>query len=154
MAKMMLQRARVHWPGFRRAALLFLLMAAVMLGVYLILSSENARRLSRPEVAGFDDIEECGSLTSFDGTKTLDFERDNTAALTEKSPNGDDKPERKVSGTWTFDEEEERYTVSFEGASVDYKLVKPEDSSVCILAPGDVSAVNLQESWFGRIEEE
>jgi hypothetical protein len=168
MAKMILQRVRVHWPGFQRAALLFVLIAAVMLGVYYILSTENARRLARPEIAGWDDIEECGSLTSFDGTKTLEFERDNTATLTEKSSDGDDKneddkeddknradkPERKVSGTWTFDEEKEHYTVSFEGTSVDYKLVKPEDSSVCILAPGDVEAVNLRESWFGKIEEE
>jgi hypothetical protein len=159
MAKMILQRVRVHWPGFQRAALLFVLIAAVMLGVYYILSTENARRLSRPEIAGFDDIEECGSLTSFDGTKTLEFERDNTATLTEKSSdeddkNGDDKPERKSSGTWAFDEEKEHYTVSFEGTSVDYRLVKPEDSSVCIFAPGDVEAVNLRESWFGKIDEE
>ena len=164
MAKMMLQRARAHWPRFQRAALLFLLISAVMLGVYYILSTENERRLSRPEVAGFGEIDECGSLTSFDGTKTLDLARDYTATLTEKPSNEDDdtekssnradKPERKVRGTWTFDEEKEHYTVSFEGASVDYKLIKPEESSVCIFAPGDVSAVNLRESWFGRIEEE
>jgi hypothetical protein len=159
MAKMILQRVRVHWPGFQRAALLFVLIAAVMLGVYYILSTENARRLARPEIAGWGDIEECGSLTSFDGTKTLEFERDNTVTLTEKSSdeddkNGDDKPERKSSGTWAFDAEKEHYTVSFEGTSADYKLIKPEDSSVCIFAPGDVEAVNLRESWFGRIEEE
>jgi hypothetical protein len=160
----MLQRLRAHWPGIQRAALLFILIAAVMLGVYHILSTENARRLSRPEIAGWDDIEECGSLTSFDGTKTIDFERDYTVVLTEKSSdeddkneddkNGDDKTERKVSGTWAFDAEKERYTVSFEGTSVDYQLVKPEESSVCIFAPGDIGAVNLRESWFGRIEEE
>jgi hypothetical protein len=155
----MLQRARAHWPGIQRAALLFILIVVVMLGVYHILSTENVRRSSRPEIAGWDDIEECGSLTSFDGTKTIDFERDYTVVLTEKSSdeddkNGDDKPERKVSGTWAFDAEKERYTVSFEGTSVDYQLVKPEESSVCIFAPGDIGAVNLRESWFGRIEEE
>jgi hypothetical protein len=154
MAKMMLPRALVHWSGFTRAAVLFILMAAVMLGVYHILSTENARRLSRPEVPGWDDIEECGSLKSFDGTKTLDFERDYKAVLTEESSDEDGKPERKVTGTWAFDAEKERYTVSFEDGSVDYKLVKPEDSSVCIFAPGDGAVVNLRESWFGRIEEE
>ena len=100
-------------------------MAAVLLGVYHILSTENARRSSRPEVSGWDDIDECGSLTSFDGTKTLDFERDYKTTLTEKSSNGDDKPERKSTGTWAFDAEKERYTVSFEGSTVDYNLVKP-----------------------------
>jgi hypothetical protein len=130
------------------------LCAAVLLGTYYILSAENAHRAARPEVAGWDDIDECGSLKSFDGTKTLDFERSHKVSLTEKSSEGADKPERKVAGTWAFDEEKERYTVSFADSAVDYALVKPHDSSVCILAPGDAVAVNLRESWFGRIESE
>jgi hypothetical protein len=134
--------------------LLLVLAAAVILGVYYILSAENAHRQSRPEVAGWDDIDECGSLTSFDGTKTLDFERSHKASLTEKASNDADKPERKVDGTWSFDPEKERYTVSFGDSPAHYELVKPEDASVCILAPGDVSSVNLRESWFGRIEDE
>jgi hypothetical protein len=130
------------------------LCAAILLGTFYILSAENARRAARPEVAGWDDIDECGSLKSFDGTKTLDFERSHKVSLTEKSADGADKPERKVAGTWAFDEEKERYTVSFADSSVDYALVKPDDSSVCILAPGDAGAVNLRESWFGKIEDE
>jgi hypothetical protein len=133
--------------------LLLVLAAALILGVYYLLSAENAHRLSRPAVAGWDDIEECGSLTSFDGTKALDFEHNHRASLTEKSDDAD-KPERKVDGTWSFDPKKELYSVSFGDSPAHYKLVKPEDSSVCILAPGDVSAVNLRESWFGRIEDE
>jgi hypothetical protein len=130
------------------------LAAAALLGVYHLLSAENARRLSQPVVAGWEDLDECGSLKSFDGTKTLDFERTHKASLTEKSENDANKPERKVDGTWSFDEEKERYTVSIGDSSADYELVKPEDSSVCILAPGDVGAVNLRESWFGKIDDE
>lgn len=150
------QRSRAHWLGLipHRAVLLTALVAAITLGVYYILSTENARRLSRPEIPGWDDIEECGSLTSFDGTKTIDFEEDLKIVVTEKSPDGDEKSERKLAGTWSFDAERERYTVSYEDVSLDYKLVKPEDSSVCIFTRGDVEAVNLRESWFGRIEEE
>jgi len=133
--------------------LLLVLAPAFILGVYYILSAENAHRLSRPAVAGWDDIDECGSLRSFDGAKTLDFERNHSASLTEKSDDAN-KPERKVDGTWSFDEEKERYTVSFGDSPAHYKLVKPEDSSVCILTAGDVSAVNLRDSWFGRIEDE
>jgi hypothetical protein len=103
---------------------------------------------------GLEDIDECGSLKSFDGTKTLDLERSYKVSLTEKLPNDADKPERKVDETWSFDEEKERYTVSFADSSADYALVKPDDSSVCILAPGDAGAVNLRESWFARIEDE
>ncbi|SRR6266571_153053 len=152
----MLQRSRVPWTGSgpQRTVLLAILVAAVILGVYHILSSENARRLSRPVVEGWDEIDECGSLTSFDGTKTIDFERTQKIVLTEKSSNDDDSSERKVIGTWSFDAEKERYTVSIEGTSLTYQLVKPEDSSVCIFTPGDVGAVNLRDSWFGRIDEE
>jgi hypothetical protein len=152
----MFQFSRVNWFGSKAqsAVLLCILMAAIIFAVYYILSVENARRLSRPAVPGLDDIEECGSLTSFDGTKTIYFERDDKLLITEKSSDGDEKSERKITGTWSFDEENERYTVRFENTSLDYTLVKPEDSSVCILAPGDISAVNLRESWFGKIEEE
>jgi hypothetical protein len=31
-------------------------------------------------------------------------------------------------------------------------LIKPEDSGVCILARGDIGAVNIRESWFGRFD--
>jgi hypothetical protein len=152
----MLQRSPVHWlgSGLQRTVLLFVVMAAVVFGVYYVLSTENARRESRPEVAGWDDIEECGSLSSFDGTKTIDFERTHSVTLTETPPDGDEKSERKVTGTWSFDEGKERYTVYLENSAIEYSLTKPEDSSVCIFAPGDVDAVNLRESWFGRIEEE
>jgi hypothetical protein len=151
----MLQSSHVRWLGsiLQRMALPFILMAAVILGVYYILSTENARRSARPVVAGWDDIEECGSLTSFDGTKTIDLDRAHKVVLTEKTPDSDDKSERKSIGTWSFDAEKEHYTISFADTSLDYKLVKPEESSVCIFAPGDVGAVNLRESWFGQIEE-
>ena len=140
--------------SLQRMILPLVLMAALIVGVYYILSTENARRASRPVVAGWEDIEECGSLTSFDGTKTIDLERDHKVALTEKTADGDDKSERKSSGTWSFDEDNERYTVSLADKSLEYTLVKPEESNVCIFTPSDdVDAVNLRESWFGRIEE-
>ena len=139
--------------SLQRMVLPLILMAMVILGVYYILSKENAHRLSRPVVPGWDDIEECGSLTSFDGTQTIDFEREHKIVRTEKSPSTDDKFERKFTGTWAFAAEKERYTVSFENGLLEYKLVKPEQSSVCILTSGDVDAVNLRESWFGTTEE-
>jgi len=130
----MLQRSRVPWTGSgpQRTVLLAILVAAVILGVYHILSSENARRLSRPVVEGWDEIDECGSLTSFDGTKTIDFERTQKIVLTEKSSNDDDSSERKVIGTWSFDAEKERYTVSIEGTSLTYQLVRTHP---CVFLP-------------------
>jgi hypothetical protein len=156
----MLQRLRDALSGFKKlpsikptTVLPLVLVAAVVLAVYPLLLRENARRSSEPEVPGWDGIDECGSLTSFDGMKTLDFENDLKVTLTEKSSDEADKTERKSDGRWSFDAEKERYTVYFKDAA-EYQLVKPEDSSVCILAPGDIGAVNLRESWFGRIEDE
>jgi hypothetical protein len=137
----------------RRWSIIVLFWAALILGVYALLSFERARRLSRPEIAGWDDIHGCGSLTSFDGTKTLDLDRTHKAHLTEKTSDDDDAPERTVDGTWSFEAEKERYTISFEERSASYALVKPEGSSVCILTPGDVGTVNLGESWFAPKDE-
>ena len=158
----MLQRLRFPWSGLNRlpaipsmsTVLPLMLVTTVSLGVYPILVMENAHRSSRPVVAGWEEIDECGSLTSLDGTKTLDLERSHRAKLTEKSSDEVDNPERKVDGRWSFDAEKDRYTVSLKDTTSEYELVKPEDSSVCILAPGDVSAVNLRGSWFGRIQDE
>jgi hypothetical protein len=137
----------------RRWSIIVLFWAALLLGVYALLSFERARRLSRPEVAGWDGIHACGSLTSFDGAKTLDLDRSHKVRLTEKTSDDDDAPERTVDGTWSFEADTERYTISFEEHAASYTLVKPEDSSVCILAPGEVGAVNLRESWFAPKDE-
>jgi hypothetical protein len=160
LAEIMLQRLRAALSGFKKlppikpsTVLPLILVIAVVLAVYPLLLRENARRSSEPEVPGWDEIDECGSLTSFDGTKTLDFESSHKVTLTEKSSDEADKTEQKSDGTWSFDVETKRYTVYFKDAA-QYQLVKPEDSSVCILAPGDVGAVNLRESWFARIEDE
>jgi hypothetical protein len=128
--------------------------AAALLGLYYLLSAENARRQSQPEIAGWDDIDACGSLKSFDGTKTLDFDRSHKVSLIEKSSSDADKAERKVDGTWSFDEEKERYVVSLGAGSTEYELIKPEEASVCILTSSDVGAVDLRESWFARIDDE
>jgi hypothetical protein len=107
-----------------------------------------------PAIAGFDDIDECGSVTSFDGSKTLDFERDHKVTLTVGALGTANKPEQTINGTWSFNEEQMRYTTIFREGWTDYTLVKPEGSDVCILARGDIGAVNMRESWFGHIETE
>src|ERR1044071_6444545 len=53
----------------------------------------------------------------------MDLERTYKLVLTEKSPNGDEKSERKSIGAWSFDAEKERYTVSFADTSLVYQLV-------------------------------
>lgn len=129
-----------------------LLLSAVVLAGYFLFGRE---RTSVPPpllaIAGFDDIDECGSVTSFDGSKTLDFERDHKATLTVRPFGSANKPEQTIDGTWSFNEEQMRYTTIFRDG---WTVVKPEGSDVCILARGDIGAVNMRESWFGHIETE
>jgi hypothetical protein len=65
-------------------------------------------------VVGWDDLDECSPMTSFDGHKTLDFDRDHNVDLTEEDTPDDEKSkksERKTFGTWSCDEEHKRFTV-------------------------------------------
>jgi hypothetical protein len=52
-------------------------------------------------------------MTSFDGHKTLDFDRDHNVDLTEQDTPDDEKSkksERKSFGSWSYDEEHKRFS--------------------------------------------
>src|SRR6202035_1166257 len=91
----------------------------------------------------------CGIVTSFDGSKTLEFGPGHDVILI--LPRSEKEAESAL-GRWSFDEERKLYTTVLEGKMTDYTLIKPEESGVCILARGDIGAVNIRESWFGRFD--
>ena len=128
--------------------------AVIAGGAYFLFAGEkkNAPVLP-PAAAGWGDIDECAPFTSFDGSKTLDFERSHKVSVT---PESDDakKSEQKIDGTWSFNEENKRYTLFFGEARSEYSLIKPNKSTLCILASGDVGSVNMRESWFALIEDD
>ena len=135
-------------------ALLF--WAAVILGALYLFGggTRNPGAAPAPLVAGWDDLDECSPLTSFDGHKTLDFDRDHNVDLTEEDTPDDEKSkssERKTFGSWSYDKEHKRFTVIVKDTSTNYTLMRPEGSDVCILAVGDLRSVNITESWFGTV---
>jgi hypothetical protein len=131
-----------------------LFLYAALLGSYYFFPPDEKATALQPllSVAGWDDIRECGSVTSLDGAKTLEFASSHKVGLTETDVQDEKEPRRTTDGSWSFDEQKKRYTITFGDKWTDYTLITPDGSSVCILARGDIGAVNLRESWFGRIE--
>jgi hypothetical protein len=127
-------------------ALLF--WGAVIVGALYLFSGGT-----RNPVEGWDDLDECSPMTSFDGHKMLDFDRDHKVDLTEEDTPDENskKSERKTFGTWSYDEEHKRFTVIINDRWTNYTLMRPESSDVCILAVGDLRSVNITESWFGTV---
>jgi hypothetical protein len=129
---------------------------AVIVGALYLFSGGTQNPASAPSslIPGWDDLDECSPMTSFDGYKSLDFDSDHNVDLTEED-NPDDgkftKSERKTSGTWSYHDEHKRFTVIINDRSTDYTLMRPEGSDVCILAVGDLRSVNITESWFGTV---
>jgi hypothetical protein len=129
---------------------------AVIVGALYLFSGGTRNPGAAPPslVAGWDDLDECSPMTSFDGRKALDFDRDHKVDLTEEDNPDDGKStkfERKTSGTWSYDEEHRRFTIIMNDRWTDYTLMRPEGSDVCILAVGDLRSVNITESWFGTV---
>jgi hypothetical protein len=135
-------------------ALLF--WGAVIVGALYLFSggTRNPGAAPPPLVEGWDDLDECSPMTSFDGHKMLDFDRDHKVDLTEEDTPDDEnskKSERKTFGTWSYDEEHKRFTVIINDRWTNYTLMRPQGSDVCILAVGDLRSVNITESWFGTV---
>jgi hypothetical protein len=131
------------WPGL-------MALIALLGGMYVLFSVARHFRVQHlvTAVPGWEKLSECSPVGSFDGSKTLSFSADRTVALLDMR----DRKNRSLAeskGAWTYDDTRDRYTVSLNNETRQYALINPDGSNVCILADGDVTAVNLQQSWFG-----
>lgn len=133
---------------------IILFCGAVIVGAYFLFAGEKkgTSLAPPPAVAGWDEIDECTPFTSFDGSQTLDFEASRKVSLANELDDTK-KSEHKIDGTWSFNEEKKRYTIFLGEAASDYTLIKPNNSTLCILASGDIGSVNMRESWFALIED-
>jgi hypothetical protein len=61
---------------------------------------------------------------------------------------------RTIVGDWKFNGLTNQYVIAIDGKVSVYRLVKPEDENICILANGDLNATNLSESWFAATADE
>ena len=88
---------------------------AVIVGALYLFSggTRNPGAAPAPLVAGWDDLDECSPMTSFDGHKTLDFDRDHNVDLTEEDTPDDEKS--KKSERKTFDDGKKSMDEGFTG---------------------------------------
>jgi hypothetical protein len=87
---------------------------------------------------------------SLNGTKELNLFDNHRAVLYDKSVKKNGKY-LTTDGNWTFDKATQLYAISFNGELTSYSLVEPEGSAgVCMLAKGDLSATDLNASWFAK----
>jgi hypothetical protein len=98
---------------------------------------------------GWDELQSCEPLRSFDGRKSITFYDDGRAEIWE-NPSQDETKAVGASqiGRWGYDETSKRYSIEFEEDGSNYYLYSPNSVSICILAKGPVASINLQESWF------
>jgi hypothetical protein len=102
------------------------------------------------DIPGWDKLNPCSYLISFDGMRTLTFSARRGVRLSERGNPKDARPVAEKSGEWSYDQTRDRYSVTLENEATQYTLYAPPNSDVCILTSGTSTAANLQESWFGR----
>jgi len=105
---------------------------------------DNSPAAKSETVAGWAELYGCSLMQSLDGTRELVLLQDHTVELREKAASGEQ------TGTWAFDEARKRYFITLGAQEKSYTLVQPEDSEVCILARGEMTSANMEESWYSR----
>jgi hypothetical protein len=101
-------------------------------------------------IPGWDRLDPCSFVSSFDELRTLTFSPRQRVTLSERDDPKAIRPAREKTGEWSYDETRKRYSVIVDNETKQYALLAPPKSDVCILASGSEAAVNLPESWFGK----
>ena len=100
--------------------------------------------------AGWEELEPCSSLISFNGPTYLTLFEDQHAELLQYIPaeNGKDATGRVTDGRWSYNASSARYSVTIGEDTTAYSLFSPEQLSICIMSKGEIGAADLYESWF------
>lgn len=140
------QRSNKYWPAF----VILALVAGIALGYFFFADHERAKEETAKAdwPSGFAELLDCTYTTSFDGTKELELYDNSHATVYDKTIKVNGKY-KSIEGTWQFDEATKLYTVTLDGRDVSYSLAKP--FGFCILAKGDLNAVDLNGSWFTSV---
>jgi hypothetical protein len=106
-----------------------------------------------PPAAGWEQLDACSPMQSLDGTKELTFLEDHTVKVVEQEAKTQSalRPSR-TAGAWAYDQSTQRYFITLEQQQKSYTLVQPENSEVCILIYGELTAANMRESWFSTVD--
>jgi hypothetical protein len=110
----------------------------------------QSNKIIPPIVPGWQELASCSYAVSLDGNKELLLSEDHSATLYDKSvmKEGSRYKDIGAPGTWSFDDNSKKYTVSFGGIADIYTVVSPEQVSFCMLIKGNLESANLRESWF------
>ena len=132
----------------------FLLIGFIALGgIYLFLRPGPSHRVDEVPAmpAGWEELEACSVLESFDEKKEMTLSDDLTAKVEDMSRRAEgDGPGSKIvtEGAWRYDAGSKRYAITFNGDTTTFTLLARADSTSCILFKGDLRAADVSESWF------
>jgi len=131
------------------------ILIACILGVavyvmYFRPSNDAVKSTQLLENPGWDDLSACSDAISLDGRKGLGLLSDGRATVYDNTPikDGETIEDHTTHGTWRFDEASKRYFITIKGQSDDYLVVSSEETRICMLIKGEISAADLGRSWF------
>jgi hypothetical protein len=126
-----------------------LLLGCILAGVgYWIISAwTNKPAQPEPWPVGFEELIDCSSTSSLDGTKELHLSENSVAVMYDKSKKENGKY-RRFNGKWAFNEASKLYTVTLNGEPIAYSIVQPSGWGSCMLVKGDLRSVDLTTAWF------
>src|SRR4051794_4126870 len=124
---------------------LILLVGIIALGLYFwsgTMDDVIPSRAQGPAPVGGDELDACSPMTSMDNTQTLRLGQQHDVELIEER----DGNKNSKSGTWAYDQTENRYIITFGSETTSYVLITPKDWDICILAKGNAGAADLNAS--------
>ena len=71
-------------------------------------------------VAGWDGISDCSFMASFDGKRHLSLSENHFARMEESD-------QASTDGSWSYDEDTGKYTITVNGEPITYSVVDPGD---------------------------
>jgi hypothetical protein len=110
-----------------------------------------AARASEHALSREDMLDFCSPFSSADGTRSLTFNPKGSVQLTMDTPKNV-KLDKPAAGSWKFEEDIGRVSVSFGKIRNEYELFTYDGDLKCVLVSGTKTNANLSESWFGEFE--
>jgi hypothetical protein len=116
----------------------------------------SGKESSSLEVA--ENLEDCSPFYNFDGGQELEFDTqkgtvtETHKALAQTSPADTQGPAVKIVGDFAV-AQSNRVETKLGGVMLEYTLVIPTDGDQCILAVGAATSVDLEQSWFGDVDQ-
>jgi hypothetical protein len=100
-----------------------------------------------PVSPGWEGLIPCSYMASLDGKKELLLFKNHFARVYETT-SAHKEPMQMLEGTWSFDEGAQLYSVTLDGVTTKYAIIRPQAANFCMLINGNLETANLSGSWF------